>query len=88
MILPKRTIIRIGQNKDKTVRDEAVGVEFQLLEDTDWGETAIFCPILKNPNGWSQDMISHRLNSECDVVVYTPLSDSNEKAVSFVLKKE
>jgi hypothetical protein len=87
MILPKGTIVRIGQTGG--VSPEAWDLQARLREDVDNrdGEGYVMdATVLKNPNGWFYEKISHRIK-DADEIVFMPVQ-TNNSAAKFMLDKE
>lgn len=89
-VLPKDTIICIQQTKvegDK-ITPSAVELEFVLNQPTKWGQVAHNCKVVRNPNGWSHGTVNHRLNKDCDIIVFLPSVANNITAKELLRKEE
>jgi hypothetical protein len=80
--LPKGTIIRIGQNKRKSISMDAIGMDFELPRDLAWDDHANMATIVRKPKGcgWLGSVVSHRLDPYGDRIISIPSSSNKEAA--------
>lgn len=72
-MIPAGTVIRVG--KSPFLLPKAIGLEIivskdlQLVDDEGQYEQSKDSTVLKNPNGWEVNDVSHRVNLKYDTII-------------------